>query len=239
MKKNPVLLLSLLSCATAAFLGISSASANILVPGTAGLPDIFVSSAGEVLLASLSQPGTFTTTAGTTSFTINTAVYRDPSNIFGAGDLAFVYQIINSANSATSLERLTGTSFTGFATDVGYTVNGSVLSGGLFSNGTIFPAQVDRNGPGSVVGFTFTVPGGPEGGVAPGTTSSVLVIETNATTFAAGNLSVIDGGSFTGSAFQPTGTPIVPDGGSTAILMGLGLFGIVLGLRFVPRPNKA
>jgi hypothetical protein len=147
-------------------------------------------------------------------------------NTFGAGDLDFVYQIANGAASATGIARATATSFTGFLTDVGFFVNGSALSGGLFVDGTVPPQLVDRLFA-STVGFNYTVPAITP--VNPGETSTVMVIETNATNFAAGNFGLIDGGTFTGAAFQPVAA--VPDSGSTAILLGLGMIGLFAAYR--------
>ena len=238
MKKAPVLLLPILSCATAALLSISSASASIITPGPGAFPpDIFIGIPGGTLLASLTLPASFTTTAGTTSFTLTTAVYRDPLNPFGAGDLDFVYQISNSANSVGPINRLTGSSFTGFQTDVGFIPTGSTLAGGLFVNGSVSPQLVDRL-TAATVGFGFSAP--LTLSIFPGQTSVVLAIQTDATNFAAGNFSVIDGGSFTGAAFQPAGPASrTPDSGTTAFLLGLGLIGIVLGHRLTPARNAA
>src|SRR5215471_18386191 len=79
--------------------------------------------------------------------------------------------------SLDGLERLVATTFTGYATDVGYATNGSVLSNG-FVDGTIAPGGVDRPFA-NEVGFNFGTPNT----VAPGTSSELLVIQTNSTMF--------------------------------------------------------
>jgi hypothetical protein len=47
------------------------------------------------------------------SGTYEAAVYSDPNNTFGAGDLDFVYQVSNNAGSTDSIARLTATNFSG------------------------------------------------------------------------------------------------------------------------------
>src|ERR1700730_2029307 len=149
------------------------------------------------LLASLIAPYSFTTTAGTTSGTLVSAVFRE-----SGGTLDFYYQVNNNANSATAIDRMTAVSFASFLTAVGFRVDGSTLAGALFVNGTVAPFTADRNGGlGTTVGFSFSPPDGAK--ILPGLSSNVLVISTDATTFAAGNASVIDGGTQTVAAFQP------------------------------------
>ena len=165
------------------------------------------------LLALTNNP--FVGSAGTLSGTIQAAVYSDPLNTFGAGDLDFVYQITNSASSTDSISRVTAINFTGFSTDVGFTATGSGLGNG-FVNGTVAPELVDRQSA-DVVGFTFNAP--LTDAITPGATSTVLVIETNATHFTSGNVSVIDGSVITVPAFSPTAVPEM----SSVTLLGLGL----------------
>jgi hypothetical protein len=157
---------------------------------------------------------------------MTSAVYANPLNVFGAGDLDFVYQLINNPSSVGGIARVTATSFTGFLTDVGFSANGATLPGALFVNGTVPPQLVDRL-TAATVGFSYDVPLITP--VNPGQTSLVMVIETNATMFRAGNFSVIDGGSFTGAAFQPVAA--IPDSGSTAVLLGLGMIGLFAAYR--------
>jgi hypothetical protein len=188
-----------------------------VVPGAIGpLP-------GATLLASHVGEA-FTSSIGDFTGTATVAVYSDPLNVFGAGHLDFVYQVHNNASSTASLERLTMTHFAGFLTDVSFTLTGSAIPGGIFVDGTAtaFPATADRT-TADVVGFNF--PGGASTNhIMPGQTSTVVIIETDATTFTSGFLSVINGGVATVDAFSPA-TP-APDGGSAVTLLGIALAGI-------------
>jgi hypothetical protein len=195
----------------------SFASADILAPGASGPPDILGPSG--TLRASLS--GTWTNTTSTMSGTYVTAVYSDPLNTFGAGDLDFVYQVFNNANSIDSVGRTTAINFTGWLTDVGFTLTGSTLGAG-FVNGTVIPISVDRSLSGDSIGFSFTPP--ILAAINPGQTSMVLVIETNATLFTAGNFNLIDGGVTTVAAFEPLAAR-VPEGSALSML---GISGFAL-----------
>ena len=209
--------------ALVAFASIASASplaGTVLAnPGDTVFPGFIPpGTAAGALLASLSAPYSFSTTAGLTSGTLVSAVFMNPS-----GTLDFYYQVNNDSTSATAIARETDTSFTGFLTYLGFRVDDSALAGALFVDGTVMPVTGDRNGsPGAVVGFSFNPPDGAK--ILPGLHSNVLVISTNAIAFTAGNAAVIDGGTQTVAAFQPTG-PGVPEPASFALL-GLGLLAI-------------
>jgi hypothetical protein len=163
------------------------------------------------LLASLVAPYSFFTTAGTTSGTLTSAVYRNSS-----GTLDFYYAVANSANSATSIARETDTNFAGFLTWLGFRTDAV----GPFGVGTVAPVTGDNNVTGTVTGFSFNPPDSNK--IAPGQTSDILVISTNATLWIAGNAAVIDGGTQTVAAFQPTS---IPEPG-TMLLLGGGLLAL-------------
>jgi hypothetical protein len=207
----------------AIFLFLQMAGATVLTPGTGGqLPDVFTGCAGCTLLATADTGPISSTFNGVTlTFDLVSAVYSDPSNTFGAGDLDFMYQVTNEASSTDSVGRVTATDFAGFQTDVGYTAAGSSLPGGLFVNGSVPPGLVDRN-TASTVGFGFAVP--PLFAlVPPDEASSVLIIETNATRFTTGQASVIDGKATTVDAFGPTAAVPEP---ISFLLVGAGLLGL-------------
>lgn len=173
------------------------------------------------LLASLTTPFLFNTTAGTTSGTLRTAVFRNPS-----GTLDFYYQVLNDTTSATAIARLSTTSFTGWMTALGFRADGSSVPGGVFTDGSVLPESGDRNTSGSVPGFNFNPP--PTSRVFAGDTSVVLIISTDATNYEPGNMSVIDGGTDTRAAFQPAAaTGEIPEP-ATMALAGIGLLGIAV-----------
>ena len=169
------------------------------------------------------SPFTYSTTAGTNTGTVESAVYQDAD-----GGLDFYYQVTNAASSSTALARLTANSFLGFSTSLATILNGSTLTGTTFIDGTFVPASGDSNANGSVIGFSFSPPF-LTNEIAPGTSSVVMIISTDATKFGMGNASVIDGGAATVQAFQPTISSSVPEPTTFAVL-GLGLLGFA-GLR--------
>lgn len=171
------------------------------------------------LLASMTSPFSFTTTAGTTAGNILSAVFMNPT-----GTLDFYYQVSNSASSSTALSRESNTAFGAFLTQVAFRMDGGSL-GTIFTNGTAtaVPVTADRDSSGSTVGFNF-VPTPPGTKIPPGQTSPVLVISTNATNYTAGNAEVLDGGSATVAAFQPAAATGVPEP-ATFVLLGFGLIG--------------
>jgi hypothetical protein len=233
MSKSTLKILpALIVAITAAVLPVTPARASLIgtiptPPGATVFPGLVPPGTDPgTLLAALVLPESFTTTAGTTSFTLDTAVFRE-----AGGTLDFYYQLANSAASASALARLSATSFLGFETSLGFRVDGSTLPGGLFVDGTVPPETGDRNLAGTVVGFNFNPPDSAK--IIPGAISNVLVISTDATSFAPGNFSVIDGGTFTGAAFQPAAPPAVPDSGTSAALLGLGVASLLVGRRFV------
>jgi hypothetical protein len=151
------------------------------------------------LLADETEPFSYTTTAGTNSGTITSAVFMETG-----GTLDFYYQVWNSSASATALQRETDVNFGPTSVSLAYSIDSSNLDG-VFVDGTVAPVSGDLNATGTVVGFSFFPPIIP--GIAPGTTTNVLVVSTTATTYGNGNANVIDGGVDTVAAYQP-GSPV-------------------------------
>jgi hypothetical protein len=174
---------------------------------------------------------------GTSSGTLVSAVYRNPS-----GTLDFYYQVTDNLTAPNCggggqpfcdpLSRETDTDFIGWATAVGFRIDGASLPSTVFVDGTVAPVTADRNGVGNVVGFSFIPPDSSK--IQPGQTSNVLVISTNAMNYKAGNASVIDGGVTTVASFEPA--PGVPEPASL-LLIGGGF--VVLGLVRRSQARKA
>ena len=212
--------LSLAACGLPMLLLVSPAHANTLTPGESGSPDTFTLSGLTLLASSPSEAQS----DGSLTWDFAEAVYSDPSNTFGAGDLDFMYQVTNTTNPDVDvfLSTINFQDFTGFSTDVGVTSSGSTLPGGVFVNGNNEASDVDRSDDGSQVGFEYFR--------YSSDTSYVMVIETNATNYDANglmNLSFedIDPSS---SAFEPAAATGVPEPGTTALLgAGLLLIGVL------------
>jgi hypothetical protein len=198
-----------------------AASASLIAPGTTLPPDIFPACPGCTLDASVNS-GPITVSNGqgiTLTFDVVSAVYSDPSNVFGAGDLDFVYQVTNVSGN-DSIGRITAGVFSGFMTDVGFTATGSALPGGLFVDGTEAPQLVSRSSVlnnGATVGFIYDALTPSTFG--PGTTSTALIVETDATNFKEGNVNVIDDVVGSTSAFEPSAA--VPEPTSLLPLIGV------------------
>jgi hypothetical protein len=228
MKKMILALMVIVTC-------YYNAQATPLPPGGSGvIPSPNPGLPGAALLASHVGVA-WMTPGGLVHGTATTAVYSDPTNVFGAGDLTFVYQVTNDMSSVDGIARLTMINFAGFLTDVQMTLAGPVIPGGIFALGSAGAAafSADRSALGDTVGFNF--PMGSPNNIHPGDTSWVMIIQTNATHFTDGFLFAIDGGVATIAAFGPT---TVPDGGSAVALLGIALAGLE-GVRRMFRGRKA
>ena len=153
--------------------------AAFLAPGNAVFPGEVQSGANPGMRVGQPLTATFsiTTTAGATTGTMVSAVYVK------GGTLDFYYQVSNDASSALPLVAVEATSFTGFRTCVAFRADGSDLPG--FQNGINPPVTATSSNPppagGFEIGFQFYPPAAPPTEIAPGSTSLVLIISTNAT----------------------------------------------------------
>ena len=208
------------------FLPLGIAQATMLVPGGSGSPDVFPlnSIVTSSALATASSFGT-QSSGNLTDIYMVTAVYADPNNVFGAGDLDFLYEIQNGEGQENDpITLVTMSSFTGFSTDVGYTLwNFSCFGGSqnlcrIFNADNFFaPTAVSRSASGDVIDFTTSI------GYYP-PASAIFVVETNAKSYATGG--VVTASDATSSvsfaAFQPSSVTPVPEPASL-LLVGTGL----------------
>ena len=139
----------------------------------------------------------------------------------GSG-LDFYYQFSNNASSQNGVARFAEFDYSSLGASL-VNVYQTGVGFGIFSNGTEQSDYADRTLSG-VIGFNF-VPNGASK-IAPGTTSFIQIIRTNATSYTAGNFGLLDGIAANAAGFAPTSA--VPEPESYAMMLaGLGLMGFV------------
>jgi hypothetical protein len=195
-----------------------SAHALPLPPG-ATIPAVATPTQGG--FPPIADSGAVAFSAPTFSGTLTSRVSNnDPFNMLGG--LTFTYVLTNDTSSANSIGRFTIDSFAGFLTDVAY----FGPPGGF--PGTV-PAFVDRGaGSGDVVGFTFFSQPFGDGKLAPGAASAVLVVQTNAQSFAPTLAGIINGSATSAFSYAPVA---VPEPSTIALLVLGGL--LMLGRRIL------
>jgi len=177
-------------------------SSCVLTPGGSCVPPDDLGDAPGTMLALKFAPFSFTTSAGLTHGVLKAEVFRELG-----GTLDFYYIVFNLPDSATSVSRETQFNFTGWTTSAAFRSDGSQVPG--FVDGNVPPSSADLDASGATAGFSF-------GPILPNQRSRVVVISTNAVSFAAGQSTVDGSGPL--ATFQPT----VPEPASF-ILLGGGL----------------
>jgi len=190
------------------------ANSVVLLPGSsvslAGV--LATNSAGSTLLTSESSPFASSTINGTVKAYVLQNFADNPWA--SAGGLTFVYQVFSSATSVDTITGLGIDGWLGYSTDIAYFPTGT---------GTIHPAFGTRSLDGFTVTFGWQNPDLGSGLIRPGASGDQVVIYSNATNWDYDTGGVRDGSGATMRIIGPAG---IPDGGTTALLLGFGLLGI-------------
>jgi hypothetical protein len=166
------------------------AQAAPIVPGGVQFPA--VAEPDPVGAALVITSGAIPFTAGTFAGTLTSSVFtNDASNPFGPNALTFTYQVTNGAGSAHDIERLAVSNYDGFLTDASFQ-----------SAAGVPPTMITRSSDGQVMGFNFIAPA-----IDGGQTSSLLVVQTNATSFQPTTASLINGTTATVASYAPLAVP--------------------------------
>ena len=227
---------SALSFFATAVLALGTAQATPLPPGSCigafrapppctGFLSSSFPNGGLLLLADQTQA--VVALSGGYTGTVISAVYREPS-----GSLDFLYQFLNNFSSTDAVQAIVISSFAGYQTDVSL-ASAVVCSPGHgcssfapFGNGNSSPLSATRSLPGDTIEFQGF--GGllanPAPNIRPGDISAILMISTDATAYAAGAVTFIDGGSTVISSFGPSAG--APEPG----VLSLTMFGIFAGV---------
>jgi hypothetical protein len=165
--------------------------ADILLPGGNVSPDLFPNSGTPPLLDSATGTFDFGSGSGLITGTYFEAVAVDPFGVTCPGCLDFAFQVDLNSGLSAGIFHVILSRYTGYSTDVGY-VDGTGGGGSSATEG--IPIFVTRGPGGGGVNFVFSAPGNITNTIAPGGSSAILVIATNATTYDSLGTLQIDGG---------------------------------------------
>jgi hypothetical protein len=202
--------------AGAVFVAAPALASTCLPQGSTCSPDDFTGTGtGATLLASNSAPYVI---FGLSVGTAISAVYLE-----AGGTLTFDLQIASQAGPVGDISQVSASDFQGVAADMGYRTDGSTLPGGTFVDGTQIPFDVSRAMSGDPIAWDFPGPSATNT-LPPGATSDVLEIQTNATTFTAGSVTIVsDGSTTTVAGFAPVTTKIASTASPSSAFVGTTL----------------
>ncbi len=185
-----------LTTVAACLLAATTAKATLLTPGnTIGL-SLGSGPVGASLLAATNVSFNGVDSGNNVLFsgTLTSSVYSgDTSNPFGG--LTFTYQLTSNPSSVNAIDRMTLNRFSGFQTDISYSDSGVV------------PIRATRTGgSGDLIAFVFENASF-QPILTPGSSSVLLVIQTDSTVWDIGNGSVIDGATANVPVFVPLAVP--------------------------------
>lgn len=207
--------------ATALLLTILPLDANTLLPGDTGTPDVFADPGNVTPLGYMNGTFSFGSGIGLITGTYFEVVVVDPLGITCSGCLDFAFQLTLDPGLSAGIFNARFGRFGGYTTDIGY-LDGSGIA----------PISVSRGTGGAGIGFVFASTASQTNVIAPGDSSAILVVATDATAY--DNLGVIgiSGGRGTSPAngqltglFEPE--PQAPEP-SAVLLFGVGLAGIAI-----------
>ncbi len=186
----------------------SPAHADILSVGGSGSPDA-LSVAGDTFLTSVTNSGTDSETG--LNVTITTSVYETAQNT-----LTFTYLLQNNSSSTDIVTSLTASNYS-VAASVG---TGKIDMGADNTTSGVAPNNVAWEDA-ATLKWTFG------SNINPGHSSELLIVETQATNYAAGLVTAQNSGVVQVAGLEPAvGTLAVPEP-STMAIAGLGALGMI------------
>jgi hypothetical protein len=169
----------------------------------------------------------YTTSYMVTNGPVTATIYAEVVKVGGHDD--FLFQVVNTGS--VPIDGQSVQNYGSYTTSVDYLTDGASL-GGSFTSGGLGTYNVNRTSDGSIVNFNFDVPGPAGTSLAPGATSAVLLIATNAPSYdklgtATASATLSGNGSATiGFVIEPAAIP-EPGSlvlGSLALISGAGVY---------------
>ena len=181
-----------------AFVPRAQASIYTLLPGDGITPASSAYPTGASILESTNYSFMSATLDGTVTSTVYTG---DTSNPYGG--LTFTYLVtLLSPQSTDSADELTVGGFGGFQTDVSYNLSGSEVAP---AGGPLEPGFSRSDGTGDVLEFFWSA----NGGILPGETGALIVVQTSAQNAQVGMGGIIDSVPANVAVYAPVPEPAI------------------------------